>query len=346
MDRKNLIVKAQARRGKKGDVVLFLPNNKIAFPLGFTPEEWRWYLVEVVEERERYAKVRLHVHAPDTVDVINGYVEVKCQCGEVLWHGAPGVHDFPEDYRRLIPNFEKIAEFNVSVARLSDEVVKKVRELDEKVRLFEQRRLRLERAYEIIREKAHGYGYCYRDLRLVYFKHPEFSIKEGRLVFYRFRNGKFDGTVSAVVKHVPCGENCDPEIHCYDKVIDPEYGVLIACLESSDLEYTEPLNVDCELVSHAIARLNDEKIAEMKKIADEVLDALGYKVECRDGVPRGSDGTAPRDFAPWGHPGAVIAALMQISRVAGRLIYARAYERHVEKHGRCPHDWGTPTFSI
>jgi hypothetical protein len=59
------IVRAQARRGRKGpdDIILLLPNGKIAFPRGFTPREWEWYDVELLEDRDRYAVVRLHQHS-------------------------------------------------------------------------------------------------------------------------------------------------------------------------------------------------------------------------------------------------------------------------------------------
>jgi hypothetical protein len=57
-------VQAKARRGRKGpnDIIFVLPNGKIAFPRGFTPREGEWYDVEVIEDRGKYAFVRLHSH--------------------------------------------------------------------------------------------------------------------------------------------------------------------------------------------------------------------------------------------------------------------------------------------
>ena len=53
---------ARGIRGKRGDVILELPSGKIALPRGFTPQEGEWYDVDVVEDRGRYAIVRLHQH--------------------------------------------------------------------------------------------------------------------------------------------------------------------------------------------------------------------------------------------------------------------------------------------
>jgi hypothetical protein len=56
------ITYAKGIRGKKGDILLQLENGKIAFLRGFVPNEGEWYLVEILENRERYAIVRLHKH--------------------------------------------------------------------------------------------------------------------------------------------------------------------------------------------------------------------------------------------------------------------------------------------
>jgi len=113
----------RAVRGKKGDVVLRLPNGKIAFPLDFQPQEGEAYLVEVVEERERYARVRLHRHEY-TVNVKPDlefyYVEVKCaRCGRLVYGWNPGLHDWyeervPEEVKRMIPNLEAIRQHNIA----------------------------------------------------------------------------------------------------------------------------------------------------------------------------------------------------------------------------------------
>jgi hypothetical protein len=72
------VVKAQARRGKRGpnDIILLLPDGKIAFPRGFTPREWEWYDVEI-EDRGKYAIARLHQHHP-------GESGICTVCGKVV----------------------------------------------------------------------------------------------------------------------------------------------------------------------------------------------------------------------------------------------------------------------
>jgi hypothetical protein len=57
------IVYAQAVKGRKGpnDIILRLPNGKIALPRGFTPQEGEWYLIEI-EDRGNYAIAQLHNH--------------------------------------------------------------------------------------------------------------------------------------------------------------------------------------------------------------------------------------------------------------------------------------------
>jgi len=114
---------ARAVRGKKGDVVLRLPSGKIAFPLDFQPQEGEAYLVEVVEERERYARVRLHQHelaASVRPDLECYYVEVRCtKCGRLVYGWNPGLHDWyeervPEEVKRMIPNLEAIRQHNIA----------------------------------------------------------------------------------------------------------------------------------------------------------------------------------------------------------------------------------------
>jgi hypothetical protein len=53
---------AEGIRGKKGDIILRLEDGKIGLPRDFTPREREWHLVEIVEDRQRYAIVRLHRH--------------------------------------------------------------------------------------------------------------------------------------------------------------------------------------------------------------------------------------------------------------------------------------------
>ena len=63
------VMKARGVRGRRGDVILELENGKIALPQDFKPQEWEWYLVEVVSDRGRYAIVRLHQHDPTAYGV-------------------------------------------------------------------------------------------------------------------------------------------------------------------------------------------------------------------------------------------------------------------------------------
>jgi len=70
------IIYAKGVRGRKGDVVLELADGRLGLPRGFSPQEQEWYLVEVVEDRQRYAIVRLHQH----VDVGIGICKT---CGRI-----------------------------------------------------------------------------------------------------------------------------------------------------------------------------------------------------------------------------------------------------------------------
>ena len=60
---------ARGIRGKKGDIILELPGGKIGLPRGFTPREWEWYDVEIIEDRGNYAFVRLHHHRPTSYGI-------------------------------------------------------------------------------------------------------------------------------------------------------------------------------------------------------------------------------------------------------------------------------------
>lgn len=81
------VFRAKGIRGRKGDVILQLENGKIALPRGFTPQEWEWYYVEILEDRGRYAIVQLHQH-------IVGESGICVGCG------------IPRDYEKL-KNFAK-----------------------------------------------------------------------------------------------------------------------------------------------------------------------------------------------------------------------------------------------
>ena len=71
-------VRARGIRGKKGDTILELPGGKIGLPRGFTPREWEWYDVEIIEDRGNYAFVRLHHHRPTFYGI--------CICGAIINH--------------------------------------------------------------------------------------------------------------------------------------------------------------------------------------------------------------------------------------------------------------------
>jgi len=70
------VVRARGIRGRRGDVILELEGGKIGLPRDFAPQEWEWYYVEVVDDRDRYAIVRLHRHKPTPYGVcpVCGYV--------------------------------------------------------------------------------------------------------------------------------------------------------------------------------------------------------------------------------------------------------------------------------
>ena len=137
------MVTARAVRGKKGDVVLRLPNGKIAFPLDFKPVEGEWYDVDVVEERERFARVVLHRHVPrlETREPGAGEywrVEVVCErCGRRLYGWYPGLDEWyerqyvPEEVRRFV-EAELVRRFGVSlrdVARRNLELKRRIEEV-------------------------------------------------------------------------------------------------------------------------------------------------------------------------------------------------------------------------
>jgi hypothetical protein len=62
-------VLARGVKGKKGDIILELPGGKVGLPRGFTPREWEWYDVEIIEDRGNYAFVRLHHHRPTSYGI-------------------------------------------------------------------------------------------------------------------------------------------------------------------------------------------------------------------------------------------------------------------------------------
>jgi len=77
----------------------------------------------VVEERERYARVRLHQHefaASVRPDLECYYVEVRCtKCGRLVYGWNPGLHDWyeervPEEVKRMVPNLEAIRQHNIA----------------------------------------------------------------------------------------------------------------------------------------------------------------------------------------------------------------------------------------
>jgi hypothetical protein len=63
------VVRAKGIRGRRGDIILELENGKIALPRGFTPREWEWYFVEIIEDRGKYAFVQLHSHHPTSYGI-------------------------------------------------------------------------------------------------------------------------------------------------------------------------------------------------------------------------------------------------------------------------------------
>lgn len=73
------VSRARGVRGRKGDVILELPDGRIALPRGFTPREWEWYDVEILEDRGRYVTVRLHSH-------VVGESGLCVKCGRVVDH--------------------------------------------------------------------------------------------------------------------------------------------------------------------------------------------------------------------------------------------------------------------
>jgi len=136
---KTQIVWAKAVRGKKGDVVLRLGSGKIAFPVDFTPQEREEYTVEIVEERERYARVRLHKHRDLYANVVMArdefgnqryFVEIRCGvCDAWLYGWTPGVTYAPEEYRRLVPNLEELEKYNMAIIAKEEEWLKKKEEV-------------------------------------------------------------------------------------------------------------------------------------------------------------------------------------------------------------------------
>jgi len=63
------VVRAKGIRGRRGDIILELENGKIALPRGFTPREWEWYFVEIIEDKGKYAIVQLHNHRPTSYGI-------------------------------------------------------------------------------------------------------------------------------------------------------------------------------------------------------------------------------------------------------------------------------------
>jgi len=130
---------AKAVCGKRGDIILKLPDGKVAFPLGFTPREGEEYYVEIVEEREKYAKVQLHAHdyaVNVRLDNNYYYVEVYCRkCSQRIYGWNPGLVDWyearvPREVLQLIPNFEELRRHNIETKAREE----KRKEYEEKVK--------------------------------------------------------------------------------------------------------------------------------------------------------------------------------------------------------------------
>jgi len=192
---KTQIVWAKAVRGKRGDIVLRLPSGKIAFSIDFTPQEGKEYTVEVVEERERWAKVKLHKHrdlyakvdmARDEFGLQRYYVSIHCGvCDAWLFGWTPGVTYAPEEYRQLVPNLEELERYNLEIVRKEEEWLKKKEEVQRrKARFIENMLYKLDKREKYIKVyESQNYYY----IPLGHVREPvsrcrayTYSITEGR----------------------------------------------------------------------------------------------------------------------------------------------------------------------
>lgn len=79
-------------------------EGKIAFPVDFQPEVNKEYLVEIVSEKQNYARVKLHQHffIPTDVKYIeNGtlYQKYQCVCGESIYRPIKKFNSIKEEIK-------------------------------------------------------------------------------------------------------------------------------------------------------------------------------------------------------------------------------------------------------
>ena len=126
------VVRARGVKGRKGDIILELEDGRIGLPRGFTPKEWEWYTVEIVDDRGRYAIAYLHQHDPTAYGVCRtcrGIVDTK------------KFKEFGERWLRSLLNYQRIDEIkkmkNFTLSRLDaligdlDEMIARLKKLQE-----------------------------------------------------------------------------------------------------------------------------------------------------------------------------------------------------------------------
>jgi hypothetical protein len=145
-----MIVRARGVRGRKGDVILELENGKIAFPRDFAPREWEWYLVEIIDDRGRYAFVRLHRHRPT-------HYGVCPSCGYVV--DSKKLDEFGRQWISNLLNYQRINEIKEMKRFVFGRLDALISDVDEMIeRLKKQQEPMLTRLVQIC---EHGIDSCF-----------------------------------------------------------------------------------------------------------------------------------------------------------------------------------------
>jgi hypothetical protein len=144
------VVRARGIRGRKGDVILELEGGKIGLPRDFTPREWEWYLVEIVDDRGRYAIVRLHKHRPT-------HYGVCPSCGYVV--DSKKLAEFGRQWISNLLNYQRINEIKEMKDFVLGRLDALISDIDEMIkRLEKQQEPMLTRLVKIC---EHGIDSCF-----------------------------------------------------------------------------------------------------------------------------------------------------------------------------------------
>jgi len=144
------VVRARGVRGRRGDIILELENGKIAFPRDFTPREWEWYDVEIVDDRGRYAFVRLHRHKPTQYGV--------CQvCHAVV--DSRKLAEFGRQWISNLINYRRVEEIKKMTRFVLGRLDALISDIDEMIRRLEKQQEPM--LTKLVQICEHGIDSCF-----------------------------------------------------------------------------------------------------------------------------------------------------------------------------------------